>query len=441
MKKNRGMKIYKQKKRRRKGNSNQIMSLLGTCAVVFGVGIFGYYVVAVPIIDLLKGNEKEPSSDISVSTDESLVTTHKKIFDDMTATRVPVNTENDDEPIITTVPDITTTDEISVTTTVVTTTETVTSTTPVTTVTEVPQTEITTVTTTKPVSKIKLVNQGGYYYLTESDVQDIDTMKEKLSSLEGYSCVVLPLKLTGGKLNYDSSVRTARLSGVISCYVTIDEMVSAVKESGMEPVAEISTIVDHIYPLTYKKSAYQFADGFTGEWLDNAYEAGGKPWLSPFADDAISYLTDIVDELTSAGIGSVVCTDTYFPPFREKDLGYIGEIVQSEDRYKGLTDLINTLDDTAQANGGRVMLSVSANEVINSSAEVFKPEEFGSMYVVINISMNDFADKDIEEVMGMLENKCNDMKIVPCVVSAGTSDVEGTVDELKKLGYSLYIVK
>ena len=55
MKKNRGMKIYKQKKRRRKGNSNQIMSLLGTCAVVFGVGIFGYYVVAVPLLDLLKG--------------------------------------------------------------------------------------------------------------------------------------------------------------------------------------------------------------------------------------------------------------------------------------------------------------------------------------------------------------------------------------------------
>lgn len=439
MKKNRGMKIYKQKKRRRKGNSGQIMSILGTCAVVFGVGIFGYYVVAVPIIDLINGNkeEKKPSSSVSVTTDESIVTTNKKIFDDITVTRVPVDNDNTGTLATTTVPDVTT----SVTTVTSVSSETTTVTTTTTTTPEVTTTQATTVTTSAPSPVINLINEGGCYYLTESDVQDIDVMKEKLASLEGYSSVVLPLKLTGGRLNYDSAVRTARLSGVISCYVTIDEMVQAVKESGMEPIAEISTIADNIYPLTYKKSAYQFDDGYTGEWLDNAYEAGGKPWLSPFADDAISYLTDIVDELTTAGVGSIICTDTYFPPFREKDLGYIGEIVQSEDRYKGLTDLINTLDDKAKSNGGRVMLGVSANEVINSTAEVFKPSEFGNMHVVVNISMNDFSDKNMNEVMGMIENKTEKMQIVPCIVSAGTSDVDANIKALEKLGYDYYMVK
>ena len=110
MKKNRGMKIYKQKKRRRKGNSGQIMSILGTCAVVFGVGIFGYYVVAVPIIDLINGNkeEKKPSSSVSVTTDVSVVTTNKKIFDDITVTRVPVDNDNTGTLATTTVPDVTT---------------------------------------------------------------------------------------------------------------------------------------------------------------------------------------------------------------------------------------------------------------------------------------------------------------------------------------------
>ena len=48
MKKNKGMKIYKQRKKKR-GSDSQILSILGTCAVVFGAGIFGYYVIAVPM--------------------------------------------------------------------------------------------------------------------------------------------------------------------------------------------------------------------------------------------------------------------------------------------------------------------------------------------------------------------------------------------------------
>ncbi len=435
MKKNKGMKIYRQKKKRRKGNSNQIFSLLGTCAVLFGVGIFGYYVVAVPIFDLIDGNKKEKnqSSTVSVTdTNQTTSVTNTKIFDNLTVTtpQAPTN----ETPVVTTavtsVPEFTTAET---TTTTATTTVTTAQTTQATTVTTVPQESSST--------PIKIVNNGGCYYLTENELCDLDLMREKLQSLEGYSSVVLPLKVTGGRVYYDSQIRTARLSGVISSYISIEDMVSVIREHKMEPVAEISTIADNIYALTYKKSAYQFADGVTGEWLDNAYEAGGKPWLSPFADDTISYLTDIVDELTSAGIGSIICTDTYFPPFREKDLGYIGEIVQSEDRYKGLTNLINTLSTKAKANGGRVLLGVTANEVINSSAEVFKPEEFGDMSVVVSISMNDFSDKSIDQIMKMIENKSEDMKVIPCIVSAGTSDVDKTVKELEKAGYSYYMVK
>ena len=53
MKKNKGMKIYKQRKKKR-GNNYQILSILGTVSLVFGAGIFGYYVIAVPIRDVIQ---------------------------------------------------------------------------------------------------------------------------------------------------------------------------------------------------------------------------------------------------------------------------------------------------------------------------------------------------------------------------------------------------
>ena len=70
MKKNKGMKIYKQR-RRRKGSDSQVLSILGTCAVVFGVGIFGYYVVAVPVWQLVKSMGESPQTVISDSAEIS----------------------------------------------------------------------------------------------------------------------------------------------------------------------------------------------------------------------------------------------------------------------------------------------------------------------------------------------------------------------------------
>ena len=112
MKKNKGMKIYKQR-RKKHGSNSQILSILGTCAVVFGVGIFGYYVVAVPVYDLVKSMdepEKTVSEDTPVVTEEyteTPVTTYKSFFDDSEST---VKTENpvttvvtDKEPASTTV--------------------------------------------------------------------------------------------------------------------------------------------------------------------------------------------------------------------------------------------------------------------------------------------------------------------------------------------------
>src|SRR5574344_538281 len=104
MKKNKGIKIYKQRKKN-KGNSNQLFSILGTCAVVFGLGVFGYYVVAHPFVEFLgssKNNKNGNSSQtVEVTTDTpgtkvvtqtTKITTTKPVTNVTTSTTTPVTT-------------------------------------------------------------------------------------------------------------------------------------------------------------------------------------------------------------------------------------------------------------------------------------------------------------------------------------------------------------
>lgn len=427
MKKNKGMKIYKQRKRKRGGN-NQILSILGTCAFVFGVGIFGYYVVAVPVYDLVKSmgepekTVSEESPSVTSSYNETPVTTYEKYSDD---TEVIIQTEL---PVTSAVTEKNAVSETAVTSTVISTEMTGA-------VTEA----VENTSSPAPAPAVK----GGCYYLSVSDISDISALNEKLSSIEGYTSVAIPLKTTGGKVNYASSVSTASLSGAVSSDLTLSEIVNAVTEKGLVPVAELSTVADNIYPMTYKKSAYQFDDGYTGEWLDNRAEDGGKPWLSPFSSEAAEYLCALTDEITSAGIKTVICTDNYFPPFREKDLGYIGEIVKSETRYKGLTDLVNKINSSAASNGGKAMLSVSAADVFNSSAEVFKPEEFGAMPVVVTINMNELSETSVSSVLKKLDEMTGGMKLVPCLITEGQTEtwVSSSINTFKSMGYDLYMIK
>ncbi|MCQ2465592.1 MAG: hypothetical protein MJ095_08425 [Oscillospiraceae bacterium] len=437
MKKNKGMKIYKQRKRR-KGSDSQILSILGTVAVVFGAGIFGYYVIAVPISQIAKSRSESQtvisdSAEADRDTKEesaSAVTTYKKIFEDFEGDSSSANNSFGSavtEAAVTVVSEVpAVTGEI---TAAPVTTAAVTAAAPA--VTEA----------SAPVASA--VVKGGCCYLTVSDIISLDALTSKLDSVSGCTSVAVPLKTTGGYVNYDSEVSTARLSGAVSSYLTLQEIVSAVTEKGLTPVAELSTVADNIYPKTYKKSAYQFDDGYTGEWLDNKPESGGKPWTSPFSSETQEYLSSLVNEITAAGIKSVICTDNYFPPFREKDLGYIGEIVKSPDRYKGLTGLVNMLNSAAASNGGKAMLSVSASDVLNSSAEVFKPEEFGSMSAVVTINMNDFGNDSLNAVLTRLNGKMGSMKLIPCIVTEGRDDafVKSSTDTFKSMGYDLYMIK
>ena len=64
------------------------------------------------------------------------------------------------------------------------------------------------------------------------------------------------------------------------------------------------------------RADHAMAIGYTGQaylWLDNKASADGKPWLNPYADAAVQYIGDLIDELHTAGFEQMVLENVQFP--------------------------------------------------------------------------------------------------------------------------------
>lgn len=295
------------------------------------------------------------------------------------------------------------------------------------------------------------------YYLAEDDITDESSLRSALDSLDtSYNTVVLPLKAQGGMLNYNSQINSARNAGVVASSFDLSSMVEIIKDKGLKPYANISVLYDNVYPKTFKKSAYQFEDG-TGSWWDDYGEKGGKPWLSPFADDTKNYLSAISAELTENGIEGIVCTDVIFPNFREKDLGYIGQIVKSEDRYTALLDVLNVIQNSA--NGQTVMFQFSLFDALKGNVEALKAEELNQNIVLVpSIKLDELSTtfsydgnsislgsqstyNKVKLSMELFQKMSGNLKIVPSIDldSLTASQRKDVISALNDLGYKEYI--
>lgn len=295
------------------------------------------------------------------------------------------------------------------------------------------------------------------YYLTEEDISSEDALTSALSSLDSsYNTVVLPLKAQGGMLNYNSQINSARNAGVVASYVDLSSLVQIIKDKGLKPYASISVLYDNVYPKTFKKSAYQFEDG-TGSWWDDYGEKGGKPWLSPFADDTKNYLSAISAELTEDGIEGIICSDVIFPNFREKDLGYIGEIVKNPDRYTALLDVLNVIQNSA--NGQSVMFQFSLFDALKGNVEALKAEELNQNIVLVpSINLNELSTtfsydgnsislgsqstyNKVKLSMELFQKMTGNLKVVPSIDlnSLTASQKKDVLSALENLGYKEYI--
>ncbi|MFI3170308.1 MAG: putative glycoside hydrolase [Faecalibacterium sp.] len=147
---------------------------------------------------------------------------------------------------------------------------------------------------------------------------------------QGVTYVVVPLKDTSGYIHYASSVDKAAGSIASNC-VDAEAIATAITEAGMIPVASLVAFQDalSVYQDREMGIRYQESDYM---WLDNTADAGGKAWMNPYSDLAVSFIGDLVEEVAQLGYTQVVLSQVQFPAqvSSSQNFGSIGSATRAD---------------------------------------------------------------------------------------------------------------
>ena len=218
---------------------------------------------------------------------------------------------------------------------------------------------------------------------TQSLMNALATAKET-----GYTAICVPMKAEGGKIYYNTaSAMAASSEDAVVGTMYSGQISSIIKNEGFTAIAYINLLEDNNRYGEKRVGSYRTTDDST--WLDNAPTKGGKPWLSPFEEETQEFIRFIANEAASADFDHIVFDGAVFPAFRNSDLSYIGENVKSETRYKALVNIANIAAEASEVYEVNAILTVSAADILNGTAEVFKPDELKYSTVAIEYSPAD----------------------------------------------------
>ncbi len=381
MRRRKNIKIHRYEKKRRRreivGPGRTLLSICFTFVVAGAIGVVGYS-IAKPILTYTKGDSA--SEDLSLVSEETQVTTQ-------TGTMIQTGTES---------------------------------------------TETTTELTTE--SAVTVVNAMGLgIYLDSTAMTDLQSLQNAIvvakQEQPSLSFLVLPLKVEGGTILYQTGVTLAQTCGAAQGTLTLEEIVAAVEEAGLTPIAQCSLLYDNLLPDADAAAGYVIASSGT-RWLDNRADNGGKPWVSPFSTVTVQYLTDLTTEIAAAGFSQIWCSDVIFPSFRSTDLEYIGEIVQSADRGDTLTELVNTLVNAAGETS--VLLEVDGATLVAGTDEAFDAQTLEAAGIVVDLD----TETDTSTVLAWLTQNAADWQAV-LTLSTDRYTTESTIVDTAIIGWAI----
>lgn len=227
------------------------------------------------------------------------------------------------------------------------------------------------------------------YWLKDTEIESIESLESMLDKVEKhYNMVVIPLKIEGGKLNYNSSNEGAVLAESGN-EISINSITETVKRYGFTPAASINTMQDNLYPKANKNSGF-LVKSTKSLWLDSSQKDKGKPWMDPSSSDTKEYLSSISGEIAQAGFEYIISTNVEYPAFSENALKEIGESVTESDRYLNLIDIINSMNKTAESKDSKMWIEIPAYEMLTGSCEVFQPILLNTQKYVLKIDLSKF---------------------------------------------------
>ncbi|MCI2046335.1 MAG: putative glycoside hydrolase [Faecalibacterium sp.] len=179
------------------------------------------------------------------------------------------------------------------------------------------------------------IGEGSWTTLSLAALGDQTAIDQAAADLatQGVHYGVVPLKDASGYIYYASAVPNAAKS-IAATTIDASATAAALKAKGIVPVAYLCAFQDPLSAYTDRTMAIHYG-GSDYLWLDAASDAGGKPWLNPYADTAVQYIGDLIEEAYNMGYEQVILSTAQFPAYvgAKQDFGD----TQGRDRAAQLT--------------------------------------------------------------------------------------------------------
>lgn len=195
------------------------------------------------------------------------------------------------------------------------------------------------------------VFDGSMYFLPDNAAASSASLNSALAAAKsaGATTVVVTLKDQTGNFFYKSGITEIQSS--VKGTLTAAQISDIVTKAGFVPAARISTLMDSLNPSDVDASyEHSPTSPYSGCWLDNRQDRGGKMWISPFKNNAATFLKKITNELTAAGFTQVICANTRFPAFFGNDITvYLSDLPLTDNakRLAALWSVLNAIDAAA----------------------------------------------------------------------------------------------
>ncbi len=207
------------------------------------------------------------------------------------------------------------------------------------------------------------VFDGSMYFLPDNAAVNSASLNSALAAAKsaGATTVVVTMKDSTGYFLYKTGI--AEVAESITGTLTAAQISDIITKAGLIPAARISTLMDKLNP-TLVDASYEHSPGseYTGYWIDDRQEKGGKKWISPFRNNTATFLKTITNELTSAGFTHIICANTRYPKFHNEDISIYLSALPLKDNAKrtaALWSVINAVE-TAAGDKARVWIEMDS---------------------------------------------------------------------------------
>lgn len=278
-----------------------------------------------------------------------------------------------------------------------------------------------------------------------SNYASLSTFAKKSAS-EGFTAAMVQLKDNTGHLRYASDIEAVQNTDVITGVLTAEEICSALRENGLEPVAVVSTLADNAGCTAIPDMSYKVTDEDNMSWLDYTNETPVR-WANPENEATLLYIKEVKDELTAAGFAEIIQTNLVFPDFQEYDKKYVSAKYFAADRYKLLSGAV--------LYGQSV--EVNAEDIISGqftkTAEVLKNKsQLADNKIIIKISRSAFPSENgypadagslLEVVMVQAMSKNTGLTFAPMIEGKEfrASEISDMQETAKEMGFVDFYIK